>query len=212
MIRGTLAALLVLVPTAASAYTVTLGGPAVGERPSTFVEGQMPASTFAEKAQGSDAATGAGGSSFALSGMDSETRLSTERSLTELGARQEGGRIIVNLPADVLFDFDKSDIRADARPVLSQLAGILQNMAEAPVTITGHTDAKGSDDYNQALSERRADAVEAWLEEAGVASPMTTRGEGEASPVAPNQNADGSDNPEGRQQNRRVEFVIGAAP
>ena len=120
--------------------------------------------------------------------------------LTELGATQQG---------DVLFDFDQSYIRDDARPVLARLAEALQALPDARVEITGHTDSKGSDDYNLALSQRRADAVRDWLALLGLSAvTMTTAGAGEASPVAPNTTAGGGDNPEGRQQNRRVEFVI----
>lgn len=63
----------------------------------------------------------------------------------------------------MLFDFDKSEIRADARPVLSKLASVIQAMPDVPVTIVGHTDSKGDDDYNQHLSQDRAASVEAWL-------------------------------------------------
>lgn len=73
-----------------------------------------------------------------------------------------------------------------------------------------HTDGKGSDAYNQKLSERRADSVRQWLgQKEGLAQvKMTTQGFGAARPVAPNTNKDGSDNPEGRQKNRRVEIVL----
>ena len=69
--------------------------------------------------------------------------------------------------------------------------------------------SKGSDAYNDKLSKRRAASVKSWLSESGVTSSMVTEGKGERFPVAPNQTANGADNPEGRQQNRRVEFVIG---
>jgi outer membrane protein OmpA-like peptidoglycan-associated protein len=78
------------------------------------------------------------------------------------------------------------------------------------VTIEGHTDDKGPVDYNQRLSERRAAAVQRWLAGngglKGVA--MKTRGWGATKPVAPNTRPDGSDDPAGRQRNRRVEIVI----
>ena len=129
--------------------------------------------------------------------------------LTELGATQQGDVLLLTLPGDVLFDFDQSYIRDDARPVLARLAEALQALPDARVEITGHTDSKGSDDYNLALSQRRADAVRDWLALLGLSAvTMTTAGAGEASPVAPNTTAGGGDNPEGRQQNRRVEFVI----
>ncbi len=78
------------------------------------------------------------------------------------------------------------------------------------VIIADHTDSKGSDAYNQRLSEKRAESVKKWLSEnAGIsADTIKTVGYGETRPMAPNANSDGSDNPEGRQKNRRVEIVI----
>jgi outer membrane protein OmpA-like peptidoglycan-associated protein len=78
------------------------------------------------------------------------------------------------------------------------------------VRIEGHTDAKGSDAYNQKLSERRAQSVRQWLvQKEGVdGSKMAPQGFGARKPVAPNNKPDGSDDPEGRQKNRRVEIVL----
>ena len=118
--------------------------------------------------------------------------------------------IRIELSGDVLFDFDQAAIRAAAEPVLTGVADVLKQHPDAAVTIGGYTDSKGSDSYNLALSERRAASVKAWLVgSAGVAGgKLTTRGFGEADPVAPNANPDGSDNPEGRQKNRRVEIAV----
>jgi outer membrane protein OmpA-like peptidoglycan-associated protein len=118
--------------------------------------------------------------------------------------------IRIELSGDVLFDFDKAEIRAEAEPVLMGVADVLKQHPDAAVTIAGYTDAKGSDSYNLALSERRAASVKAWLvKNAGVnGAKLTTQGLGEANPVAPNANPDGSDNPEGRQKNRRVEIAV----
>jgi outer membrane protein OmpA-like peptidoglycan-associated protein len=78
------------------------------------------------------------------------------------------------------------------------------------VLIEGHTDSKGSPDLNLELSKRRAEAVKDWLvkKKRIPKSIITTRGFGETKPVAPNTNPDGSDNPQGRQQNRRVEITV----
>ena len=73
--------------------------------------------------------------------------------------------------------------------------------------VGGHTDAKGSDAYNQALSERRAQAVVDALRQRGVATDMDATGHGEAKPVAPNE-IGGQDHPAGRQLNRRVEIFV----
>jgi len=118
--------------------------------------------------------------------------------------------IRIELSGDVLFDFDKADIRAEAEPVLISVADVLKQHPDAAVTIAGYTDAKGSDSYNLKLSERRAASVKDWLVANGGirGGNLSTMGYGEANPVAPNSNLDGSDNPEGRQKNRRVEIAV----
>jgi outer membrane protein OmpA-like peptidoglycan-associated protein len=111
---------------------------------------------------------------------------------------------------DVLFAFDRSDIRPSAEKILREVAkSIEQRFPNAPIQVDGHTDAKGSPEYNQGLSERRASAVADWLAaHEGIArSRMTVKGYGETQPVAPNTKPDGSDDPAGRKKNRRV--VIG---
>lgn len=193
------------------AYTVTTGAPAVGDAPSVVAPYALPEPMLAEKKMSSSLSGAAASSSLAPAAAESSLSETARKSLQELGATEEGGQIRVTLPGDVLFDFDKSDIRADARPVLDQLAEILLVMPDEPVAITGHTDAKGSDDYNQSLSEARAASVRDWLADLGVDTDrMSSDGAGEAQPVVPNQKADGSDDPEGRQKNRRVEFLIGS--
>jgi outer membrane protein OmpA-like peptidoglycan-associated protein len=112
------------------------------------------------------------------------------------------------LGADLFFDFDHATIRGDAEPKLAEIAGRVQQGSN-PVVVEGHTDAKGADDYNQHLSEERADAVKTYLVGHGTSSTrVTTVGWGERKPVAPNEQADGSDDPSGRQRNRRVEIVV----
>jgi outer membrane protein OmpA-like peptidoglycan-associated protein len=131
--------------------------------------------------------------------------------VTDLTMRETETELRIELSADVLFDFDKSDIRAEAADALKRLATILREHAGRPVRIEGHTDSKGSDAYNRALSEDRALSVRDWLaEEEGLElGKASIVGHGEAQPAAPNENPDGSDNPEGRQKNRRVEIIIG---
>jgi len=132
-----------------------------------------------------------------------------KKALDDLGAKETEADYIIELEGDVLFDFDKWDIREDAEEILLQVGGIIRSYNH-PVTITGHTDSKGSDDYNMDLSKKRAESVKNWLvEQAEVdASLIETAGKGESEPVALNTNPDGSDNPEGRQKNRRVEIRI----
>jgi outer membrane protein OmpA-like peptidoglycan-associated protein len=116
----------------------------------------------------------------------------------------------IELPADVLFDFDKKDIRADAALALKEAARILREQAKGPVRVEGHTDAKGAAGYNQTLSEQRANSVRQWLadKEGLKAVSFTVKGFGATKPAAPNTNKDGSDNPDGRQRNRRVALVF----
>jgi outer membrane protein OmpA-like peptidoglycan-associated protein len=118
--------------------------------------------------------------------------------------------IRIELPADILFDFDKAELKPRAQQALNQVGQIIRERAKSTVVIEGYTDAKGSDNYNQKLSERRAQAVHKWLiEREGLgAVRMTAGGYGKNKPVAPNAKPDGSDDPEGRQKNRRVEIVI----
>jgi outer membrane protein OmpA-like peptidoglycan-associated protein len=103
----------------------------------------------------------------------------------------------------VNFDFDKYNIRPDATPILDEAARTLQEFGDVTIYVDGYTDAIGGVEYNQRLSERRANAVKEYLERHGVAaSRMTARGFGKSNPVATN------DTPEGRAQNRRVELIV----
>ena len=128
--------------------------------------------------------------------------------LKDLGAKVTGHEIKINLSADVLFDFDKWDLRPEAGPALEKVLAVLQGYPKAAVVIEGHTDGKGNDQYNQRLSERRAESVRTWLAQHGSGAAITTRGWGKARPVAPNTKPNGTDDPEGRQKNRRVEITV----
>src|ERR1044071_4978691 len=121
-----------------------------------------------------------------------------------LETRREARGLIVNL-SDVLFDFNQASLKPGAREKLSKLAGImLAYPGVYRMEIEGHTDGVGSQDYNQKLSEDRAETVHAYLVKEGIATDriVAVRGFGKIRPVATN------DTPEGRQQNRRVEIVI----
>ena len=133
-----------------------------------------------------------------------------DRTLDDLGARIIGREIHIALSADVLFDFDSFALRAAASDSLQKVAAVLNEYASSPVLIEGHTDAKGTDQYNQALSVHRAESVKRWLvDRGGVGGDrLTTRGWGRSKPVAPNTKPDGSDDPDGRQKNRRVEITV----
>ncbi len=133
-----------------------------------------------------------------------------EGTLVDLGAKVTETEIKIALSGDILFDFDKDTLRPDAFPMLQKVADIIAGYPGAPVLIEGYTDSKGKDSYNLKLSDRRAASVKKWLvEKAGAdAGHIKTKGWGEAKPVAPNENPDGTDDPDGRQKNRRVEITI----
>jgi outer membrane protein OmpA-like peptidoglycan-associated protein len=115
----------------------------------------------------------------------------------------------ISVLGDALFDFDKSALRPDAEETLAAAGPELTKAGKGAVTVVGHTDAKGSDDYNDRLSEARAATVRDWLVAKGfIPADATVEGRGERDPVAANENPDGTDNPEGRQQNRRVEVRV----
>ena len=117
---------------------------------------------------------------------------------------------VITLEDGVLFDFGKSDIRPDAAQTLKSLAGVLNNAKVPTAHIYGHTDSISDEAFNLQLSQERADAVSAELKKDGVSAMLDATGYGESKPVAPNENADGSDNPAGRALNRRVEIFIPA--
>lgn len=127
-----------------------------------------------------------------------------------LEVKETPTEVRIDLAADVLFDFDKADLLPKAQQTLSQAADIIRNKAKGKVRIEGYTDAKGSDSYNQRLSERRAVVVETWFKTKGdlKAIAFVTEGFGARNPIAPNAKPDGSDDPNGRQKNRRVEIII----
>lgn len=117
-------------------------------------------------------------------------------------------RVTQSISADVLFDFDRSDVKSEFRPTLDQVAQDLIEDRGTDIVIVGHTDATGADTYNQGLSERRATSVADYLLGAGVpqASVVRVYGVGESQPVASN------DTREGRAQNRRVDITSSNAP
>ncbi len=118
----------------------------------------------------------------------------------------------ITLGADALFDFDKSNLKPAGKAKLDELVSDLRQVQSVEsIAVTGYTDSKGTEAYNQRLSERRAGTVKGYLTEKGVnPSVITARGMGEADPVAPNTLPNGKDNPAGRAENRRVEIKIDA--
>lgn len=125
-----------------------------------------------------------------------------EQELAELKAKQTERGLVLTL-GDVLFEYDKADLKPGAMQNLYKLVTFLKENPDRNLIIEGYTDSTGSDSYNFDLSQRRAQAVESFLVQNGV-DPVriTARGYGEAYPVASN------DTQAGRQENRRVEIVI----
>jgi outer membrane protein OmpA-like peptidoglycan-associated protein len=119
--------------------------------------------------------------------------------------RPKQGHNTVVIEADVLFAFDSARLSSGAASVLNGVIQTLKAEHTTKATITGYTDSIGSPGYNQGLSERRAGAVRTYLSQhLGSGVSYQAVGRGESNPVAPNQTADGKDNPSGRRKNRRV--------
>jgi len=119
-----------------------------------------------------------------------------------LETRETARGLIVNM-SDVLFDFNKYTLKPDAREKLAKVSGILLSYPGLKLQVEGYTDNVGSDEYNQKLSEERADAVGDYLQTQGVAETnISAAGYGKSDPVADNATA------AGRQQNRRVQLVV----
>ncbi|MDO4899738.1 OmpA family protein [Actinomyces sp.] len=117
---------------------------------------------------------------------------------------------LITLEDGVLFDFGSYEIRDDASQTLGSLADVLIKAGAPSLQVHGHTDSISDHGFNQTLSENRAQAVVDALANKGVTASMEAAGYGETRPVASNENDDGSDNPAGRQLNRRVEIFIPA--
>jgi outer membrane protein OmpA-like peptidoglycan-associated protein len=113
---------------------------------------------------------------------------------------EKGKKIILK---NVFFDYNASTLRPESNTELDNLVTLLNENPSMKIEISGHTDSDGSDDYNQKLSEGRANSVVKYLIGKGIAeSRLTYKGYGETQPVASN------DTDEGKQENRRVEFKV----
>lgn len=127
---------------------------------------------------------------------------------TAIVADPSGFGFTVALSGDYLFEFDKDSLTEKAREALVSVLTLYKDYGGTEIAIAGHTDSKGSNDYNLDLSKRRAASVKNWFEQQGVAgSLLTTTGHGESQPVAPN-SKNGKDFPEGRALNRRVDITV----
>jgi outer membrane protein OmpA-like peptidoglycan-associated protein len=168
------------------------------------VVGAAVGSQVGSTARGAIIGAAVGGAAGAIIGhqMDQQAR-DLDRDLDGATVTRVGEGIVVTFEGGILFDFDRAELRPEARANLRRLAQNLQQYDRTEVLIIGHTDNVGSAQYNQGLSERRAQSAANYVVQQGVAPRrVSTRGMGLHDPIASNETA------EGRQLNRRVEVVI----
>jgi outer membrane protein OmpA-like peptidoglycan-associated protein len=122
---------------------------------------------------------------------------------TGVSVTRVGDEIVLNMPGNITFQTDRSELKPEFYEVLNSVAIVLKEYDKTIIEVTGHTDSTGADDYNLALSERRAASVGSYLGGQGInRQRITTHGFGETVPIGDN------GTPEGRQQNRRVELRL----
>ena len=132
-----------------------------------------------------------------------EAKLRAQLQGTGVSVTRSGDTVILNMPGNVTFATDSSNISADFYAVLDSVALVINEFEQTYVDVMGHTDSTGAEDYNQRLSEQRASSVGRYLESREVLpSRIYTQGIGETQPIADN------DTPEGRSLNRRVEIHL----
>lgn len=132
-----------------------------------------------------------------------EAKLRAELEGTGVSVTRMGDNITLNMPGNITFATDSSDLSPAFFNVLNSVGKVLDEFDQTVVEVAGHTDSTGSDAYNQALSERRASSVATYLASQGVMQQrLITVGMGESLPIADNATA------EGRQLNRRVEITM----
>lgn len=213
-------AVLVAAPTPAAALDVVRSGRAlagvstqlrpVGDAPSTVLHPKESPRGLLPRTQDTTLRSSAAPQTVLREGEVPPARLEQTRALlVELKASPTPDQAIsIDLPADVLFDFDKSELRSDAAASLDKASELVKSYPSAPLSVLGHTDGKGTDAYNDSLSLRRAEAVAMVLLRQTGRQPQV-EGRGKRQPVAPNTTPDGRDDPQGRQLNRRVQILIG---
>lgn len=132
-----------------------------------------------------------------------EAKLRAELQGTGVSVTRDGDYITLNMPGNITFATDSSDLNPDFFDVLRSVGKVVKEFDQTIVEVAGHTDSTGSESYNQSLSERRADTVSRYLQSRGINQQrMITIGLGESMPVADNSQS------EGRQANRRVEITL----
>ncbi|MCM8854245.1 MAG: OmpA family protein [Candidatus Thiodiazotropha sp.] len=132
-----------------------------------------------------------------------EAKLRQRLENTGVSVTREGENIVLNLPGNITFEVDKTDVKPNFVEILSSVALVLNEYKSTMIEVAGHTDSSGSESYNQLLSQQRASSVSNVLAQQGVDGVrIDTVGYGESQPTAANTS------PAGRQQNRRVELTL----
>jgi len=172
----------------------------------SLAEDQRTALSANREASRLDARTREADAAHVATANSEQQAAELQRQIDALQAKPTDRGLIVTL-GDVLFDTGKASLKAGATSNLNKLVAFLNEYSDRTVLIEGYTDSVGSEDYNQGLSERRADSVKSYLAGQGIGSiRLSAAGKGESDPVASNDSA------AGRQQNRRVEVVISNPP
>lgn len=170
------------------------------------VVGGVVGRAFGNTAMGAIIGATVGGVGGAVIGrqMDKQAE-EIAKEMGDVDVIREGEAIVIRFREKVLFAFDRSDLNANAKTSLDKLRTTLLKYPETNITVIGHTDSKGTRQYNQTLSESRANSVASYTSQNGIdRDRMTAIGKGETDPIATN------DTEEGSASNRRVEFVITA--
>lgn len=197
-------ALLIIFP-ACNSMTKTQKGAVIGTTGGAVVGGII-GKAAGNTAMGAIIGATVGGVTGAIIGkkMDEQAQ-DIEKEVPGAKVERVGEGIVVEFNDKILFGYDKSDLSASAKNGLDKLVTVLQKYPDTDVEIQGHTDSKGTDEYNMGLSNRRADAVASYVKTRGISTTrISTKGYGESAPKYSN------DTEEGRSQNRRVEFLITA--
>ena len=172
----------------------------------SLAEDQRTALSANREASRLDARTREADAAHVATANSEQQAAELQRQIDVLQAKPTDRGLIVTL-GDVLFDTGKASLKAGATSNLNKLVAFLNEYSDRTVLIEGYTDSVGSEDYNQGLSERRADSVKSYLAGQGIGSlRLSAAGKGESDPVASNDSA------AGRQQNRRVEVIISNPP
>ena len=172
----------------------------------SFAEDQRAALSAQREGARLDARTQEADAAHLAAASSAQQAAELQRRIDVLQAKPTDRGLVVTL-GDVLFDTGRAGLKAGATSNLNKLVAFLNQYPDRTVVIEGYTDSVGSEDYNQGLSERRADSVKSYLAAQGIgAIRLSALGKGESDPVA------GNDSAAGRQQNRRVEVIISNPP